>query len=378
MNSSIEGSEFPPAALVGSLGELSHLLASGTEVPPEFYFVSALTLLGATCSTNLKLNIGIDFDTRLYTVLLGGSYEVKKSTAMRRTIAFFQTLWPSGKPEVIYGTGSGEGLARKLTGSPDLILACDELRALVDKTRVQSSSLLPMVTSLFEGNHWDNATKHTEQSFSVRNAHLSLLGCCTTETYARMWSGDAIAIGFANRLFIVGADRKCRVAWPQAPNQADVDRMASRVSEQLARLPLTLEIQDAAKEAWGEWYLSLPASEHSKRLDTIGFRLLALIALITDKEQVDVETVQTVRSILEYELNIRRLTDPIDADTMLARMEEKIRRVLRVKGSLSRRDLRRHTHADRDGIWAFNSALTFLLRETDISATDGIFSLVET
>lgn len=101
--------EFPRAALVGSLGELSHLLAHGTEVPAEFYYVSSLTLLGATCSTSLKLNVGLDCEPRLYTVLHGGSYEVKKSTAMRRTISFFEKIWLGVGPDAIYGTGSGEG-----------------------------------------------------------------------------------------------------------------------------------------------------------------------------------------------------------------------------------------------------------------------------
>ena len=38
---------FPQSAMVGSLGDLARLLARGTEVPEEFYYSCALTLLGA-------------------------------------------------------------------------------------------------------------------------------------------------------------------------------------------------------------------------------------------------------------------------------------------------------------------------------------------
>ena len=189
-----------------------------------------------------------------------------------------------------------------------------------------------------------------------------------------MWTQEAIAIGFPNRLFLVSADRKRKVAWPQQPDQAELDALRSRISKQIGRLPLTLDITKEAKTAWEHWYENLPASEHAKRLDTIGFRLLPLIALITDKNSIDLETVEVVVSILDYELNIRRLFDPIDADNLVAKVEEKIRRVLKDRGSLRRRDLRRAVHADRDGLWAFTAALANLHKEGVIKPDGGIFT----
>jgi hypothetical protein len=117
------------------------------------------------------------------------------------------------------GVGSAEGLARELTSKPSLILACDELSSFLDKTRVQSSVLLPMITSLFEEHHWDNSTKNSSGSISIHDAHLSMVGCCTTDTYSRMWTREAISIGFPNRLWVVGADRKRKVAWPESPGR---------------------------------------------------------------------------------------------------------------------------------------------------------------
>ena len=83
---------FPEQAIIGSLGELALELSKGTEVPQEFIFATALTCFGAIASGQLKLNIGMDSDTRLFTVLLGKSASAKKSSAMARTIEYFQKL----------------------------------------------------------------------------------------------------------------------------------------------------------------------------------------------------------------------------------------------------------------------------------------------
>lgn len=367
---------FPSNAITGSIGDLANVLARGTEVPEEFYFASGLTLLGSACATTLTLNTGMEVEPRLYTVLLGQSYEAKKSTAVKRMVHFFQDMWSGcGAPEVAWGVGSAEGLARELAAKPKLVLTYDELSSFLDKSRVQSSVLLPMVTSLFEAHNWDNATKDPKMSLSIRDAHLSLLGCCTTDTYSRMWTQEAIAIGFPNRLWIVGADRKRKVAWPEVPDQAELAAIRARISAQANKKSLKFDICPNANARWTDWYENIPPSEHARRLDTIGFRLMPLIALTTDKDEVDLETIETVVAILDYELELRRLTDPIDADNAIAKLEEKIRRHL-AGGPLTRRELQRRVHADRSGIWAFNAAITNLISDGAIQASqNGLFKL---
>ncbi len=146
---------------------------------------------------------------------------------------------------------------------------------------------------------------------------------------------------------------------------------------QLARLAYTYEIAPDAKQAWERWYHLLPQSEHVKRLDTIGLRLLPLVALSNDRDIIDLRTVNDVCEILDYELKLRMLADPIDADNTIAKLEERIRRTLSVKGPLSNRDLRRSVHADRDGVWAYEKALRNLSRVGDISTRpDGLLYAV--
>jgi hypothetical protein len=344
-------------------------------VPEEFYFAAALTMFGAICGERLKLTLSFDAEPRLYTVLHGESYAVKKSTALRKTVEFFRDF--DNSPEVQYGVASAEGLARILLNEPNLVVAYDELQAFVQKSQVKGSTLLPMVTSLFEQKHWHNATKNSSSSFIIDDAHLSLLACCTSDTYARMWNPQAIAIGLLNRLFIVNADRRVRVAWPSPPNAAELARIRQRLEMQLGKLPKTLGITESARQAWEKWYANVPHTEHSRRLDTIGFRLLGLMALTTDKDVIDAETVCSVIAILDYELAIRTLTDPIDADNKVASLEQNIRRQLDKRGPLTPRELRQHTHADRNGLWAFDAALRNLLAAKDIKFANGEYRLVK-
>jgi len=290
-------------------------------------------------------------------------------------VEFFEKLWGTGSgPHVVWGAGSAEGLARELSTNQNLVLAYDELCTFVDKSKVQGSVLLPMMASLFEGHNWDNPTKDATKSVSVRDARVSLIGCCTTDTYSRMWTPEAIAIGFPNRLFVVGADRIRKVAWPEAPDPAELKAIADRITGQMKKLPLKLDIGPAAKIRWTEWYEDLPSSEHTRRLDTIGFRLLALIALTTDKDHVDLETVETVVSMLDYELEIRRITDPIDADNAIAKLEEKVRRALSL-APLPNRELQRRVHANRCGLWAYNTALQNLTRDGAVVPVGGMYRL---
>jgi hypothetical protein len=358
---------FPASALVGSIGEWSKIMSEGTEVPVEFYFASGLTVLGHIVGDRLTLDNQLHVRPQLYTVLLGETGLAKKSTALKETISFFQPLIgikevdvenaAVTRPQVCYGVGSAEGVAKLLGSGSQLLLACDELRALIDKSGVKGSVLLPMVTSLFEQNHYQNATK--DRILRIDNALLSLLGCCTADTYEAMWTPEAISIGLPNRLFVVKANAGSRHAWPEA--RPDTTELQKRLTQQLGRLPSTgslrFGITPDARVAWETWYNDMPASIHSTRLDSIGNRLMLLLALITDKDVIDLEVIKTVTAILDYEYAVRVATDPIDADNKTARMEERIRRVLASGQWVTRRDLWRQTHAARSGAFIFDSAV---------------------
>ena len=62
---------------------------------------------------------------------------------------------------------------------------------------------------------------------------------------------------------------------------------------------------------------------------------------------------------MEWQKTVREMLDPIDATNEVARMEEKVRRLLK-QGPCSNRDLSRHTNAARVGTWILDKAVTNL------------------
>ena len=77
------------------------------------------------------------------------------------------------------------------------------------------------------------------------------------------------------------------------------------------------------------------------------------------KKVIDVEIIQHAIDLCDWQLEVRKIFDPIDADSTIAEMEQRIRRYLK-KGKLSDRDLKRHTNAHRTGLWFYKTALTNL------------------
>jgi hypothetical protein len=382
---------FPEEALVGLAADFAQLHAENLEAPAEAFYLSYLTMLGAAISRHVRLDTSLPVQSRMYTVLLGTSATAKKSTAIYFTDRFFQRLRPGrvaglfaderpppiAKPlfKTIYGLGSAEGIARaiKEEGLP-LLLCFDELKVFVDKTKQEGSVGLPMINILFEQNYWDNYT--VKKTIALRDAYLSFLAASTTATYKSMWTSNYLDIGFLNRLFTVLCARTQRVAFPRPLPQGALEKLAVETWRQISTLtgragPTVFEIDGDADELWREWYMALEDTLHARRLDTIGMRLMLLLAVTTGAATVTRDLVARVIAILDYELRVRRLTDPIDAENSVAKLEEAIRRCLREQPGLTQRQLQQRIHAHRHGIWFFKAALKNLIENEELHLDKG-------
>lgn len=70
--------------------------------------------------------------------------------------------------------------------------------------------------------------------------------------------------------------------------------------------------------------------------------------------------------LCNWQLKVRKIHDPIDADNKIAKMEEKMRRQLS-SGSKKERVLKQHVNANRSGIWVFDTAKKNLVRAKEIA-----------
>jgi hypothetical protein len=112
--------------------------------------------------------------------------------------------------------------------------------------------------------------------------------------------------------------------------------------------------------------MNLDRSIHAKRLDTYALRFMILLAVNEGRFKVDSAIVSKVTELMNWQLRVRQIHDPIDAEGKLAVIEQKIRRIL-ISGPKTERELKRFSHADRMGLWFFTNALNNLTRAREVS-----------
>jgi hypothetical protein len=376
--------EFPNCIMSGVAKDFVDLHSPCLESPPQFGYMAFLTCLGSLVSNRLTLETGLKPQPRLYTLLLGPSGASRKSTVMRVTIDFFKSYINGIQGQgfsVCSGVGSDIGLLEQLKDFDKVLLHLDEFKQLTSKSGIQGSNLLPCIASLFDNSCYENRTKN--EHIKINDSHLSILAASTPETYESTWDPEFTNIGLNNRLFIVPGEGERGDGFPPVIQVQRITEVQMKLHAILRHVgqSMTLGISGSAKGLHSEWYQNLETSVYAQRLEAYALRLMCLIAVNDLKSEVDDETVKTAIALCDWQLEMRKLYTPVDADNTMARMEEKIRRQLETKGKLTRRELSQYTNAGRSGIWYFDKALSNLEKSGEITREEvgrtKTFSLVE-
>ena len=96
-----------------------------------------------------------------------------------------------------------------------------------------------------------------------------------------------------------------------------------------------------------------------------------LIAINEFKDEIDLEIVEKVIAIGNWQLAVRKVYDPIDADGKTAEMEQRIRRVFENDhATVTERDMKRalYRHIKVKGIAFYQAAIKNLLSQNEIAA----------
>jgi len=355
-----------PDVISGAARDYTKVYSANLEVPEHFLYMVYLTCLGSILPKSLKLNTELDIEPRFYTLLLGESADQRKSTTLKKTVQFFKEILRH-EFHVIWGANSAEGLQKMFKKTPTLLMAVDELKQLLSKCKIEGSTLLPMITTLFESNTFEAHTKTSD--IFIDNASLSLLAASTIETYETVWHSSFTAIGFNNRLWLVpgGAERK--FSFPVKISEEDKNFVKQKTIQilKLVGNGLELDITPEGKELFQDWYMNLDKSVHAKRLDGYALRFMALMAVNDLKDEIDLEIVKKAIALCDWQLKVRQIYDPIDADNTIAEMEERIRRYLK-PGRLTQRELKQRLQRiiKRTGTYYFTKAITNLQTAKDI------------
>jgi len=162
--------------MLGTAGNYSNIYSELIEAPPLFLFMAYLTCLGSLVARRVTLKSVLNTQPRLYTSIVGESGSDRKSTAISNVVSFFRGAIEVGFG-VTFGVGSAEGLQlslkEKCVSGTGLLLALDELKALVSKCGIDGSVLLPCINTLFESNQYHNATK--KKTVAIEDAYSKYL-----------------------------------------------------------------------------------------------------------------------------------------------------------------------------------------------------------
>jgi hypothetical protein len=353
-----------PEVITGLAGDFAQLYSRYLEVPAHFFFMGFLTCLGSVLADRLTLASEVAPQPRLFTLLLGESADDRKSTAISKVTDFFREAAPEAF-HLCLGVGSAEGLQEFMRKNGKLLLCFDEFKSFVSKCKIDGSVLLPCVNTLFESNRYESRTKTTD--IKLERAFLSLLAASTIRTYENTWSTQFIDIGFNNRLFLVPGGAEKKFSYPLEIPEREKDPLKLRLMELHRHVGggLKLNMSAEALALYHGWYMNLERSPHAKRLDTYAMRLMSLLSVNDLKREVDEETARKAIALADWQLEVRRLYDPIDAENTIAKMEQKIRRCLR-DGPQKEWKLKKAVHYERDGLWAYNTAKTNLERAGEL------------
>lgn len=358
---------FPYSVMSGVAGDFARIYGEHLEPPDHFFFMSYLTIFGLYVSDRLFLNSQRKPAPRLYTILLGESGDTRKSTAMEETERHFREFVEPGSIAICRGAASGEGLGKLLKKVSKVLLYYDELKVFVNKCNIQQSTLLMAANTLFEATRYENQT--SRDPFVIEHALISMLAASTTDTYAQLFDSKFLDIGFNNRLFLVPGDSNKSFPVPVPIPNDQIHRLYGQLQNRLKLIKglLAMPIDEDAGKKWAEFYKQIKGSSpYAKRLDTYGLRLMPLLALNDLKVTVDLETVNKVVTLMEWQHQVREIHDPIDAENKVARMEESIRRAFKQKSMWGYRALQKRVHYERQGFWVWEQATKNLRKNEEL------------
>ncbi len=365
---------FPAEAYEGVIGEFADLYSKHYESPKEFLYFDMLTLLGAYLTGKVRMDFGaLMTEPRIYQLKIAKSGHSRKSTSVRIAERFLrEALRSTGEDEdqlkILRGVGSAEGLVGALERNHNIVVSFDEFRRFEKKSGVKSSVLQEMLNELFERNEYANCTKNDFSEIS--DAHVSFMSNTTDDCFSELLNaGELEDIGFLNRLLLVTGSVHNRIPRPTEPPSEDRERVQRKLQQCFATLrqharpgeEFLMRLTAAATTMWDDWYYSLQETRESARLDTLGMRLMPILAFSDVKTEIDEEVMRRVLALLEYQREIRESFRPNQGQNPVAKMENKIRHELeKRRGEAAERQLWQFTNASRDGAETFNRALKAL------------------
>jgi hypothetical protein len=360
---------FPNDIIQGLTRKFVDLYSPIRETPEAFLWLSFVTYFGNLISPYVRLD-SASSEPRIFGVTIGKSGRTRKSAGNNAARDLFKAVHERKAQNIIEGFGSAEGMLRALEKGQQnpTIVHLDEINILAAKTDIKGSAGIAALHKLFEDHDYDHPL--ADGGYFVKGANLSLIGASTLEDFTKTWSAKHADAGFFSRLLIVGADADKRIPRPRDPDPGALEELVleiRKVFDLLRKRQCVIKMDPVAEELWSKFYDTFGDGPEWNRIDTYGFRLMALQAVLRHEETVSKENVQGVIDFLEYEVAVREVVTPVVTENLVAQMEEQIRRKLARGVTMTKRELQRATNYQRSGIDVFNRAIGNLKKNGEVT-----------
>lgn len=372
---------FPRWALEGtSLYEgLAKPASAASSKFPELIWMPAMMLLLNYIS--LKVGVGFNNIWNLYLGIVGPSGTFKSSScelAMEyfgyaNLLAQYDATLQSADGKIIVETpGSAEGFGLEMSRikADHALMYYDELASFTDKIkgRDNSSSLTSRLLSIYESGKFANVIKRRSESFSFapHSYCFGWLWCCTDAAFPEQWAMmRGQRSGLNTRVFFCSTPDK-----PKPLVLDCTDKQALR-----AAAGTTKERMMAAIEQGGFKYEDIEQAQHlvkelaDPRAAAWLEKFSLGIAIDLGLSEIDNDCLERAAAIVRYGLEVSKLMDPGEAETMEARVQLAILKRMRFGGGeMTYRELERGCSASRFGTKLWWSAFEGLVKSEKVEA----------
>lgn len=376
----------PEACLVGWLKDYVDLVEPLCEAPICYHLASGLALAGATFGRTVSARyVSKSLYANVYMMLIGSAGTSRKDTAIRLAVELPTHTGAAMRLhqapfEISTDVGSAEGLVKRLSQHANTLLYITEYQRISRQAKRQSTgTIFPLLTAAWDAPvKLENVTKGNP--LEAKFPYLTVLAAVQPGILAEEMQQEDISSGFATRwLYVPGVGQDAR------PEPPDIDsRRAFDLYDQLLQLRRDYEVHgetrlylsEAAKQRWIAWYEedrakpSISEDEESMRSRLgVHVRKIALIYAATEGAgQIEERHLDPAFAFVEWCWEHTRELMRGWGIGVWSQIEERIEKVLRDRGPMSRRQLQQLCRGRRWSSREFTMVLEPMIRNGTVEA----------
>lgn len=231
----------PEAAWHGLAREYREIVGPCTEASHNYHLACFFSAVGCSLHRSVYIERAGRHYTNLYIVLVGPSGGARKSTSLRFGLELAERI--GRHINVVWSVDSREGFIQHLDdlgkkheqrGGVTAVLRLEELRSLIDKTRMEGlGNIVPMLTHAYDCPR-SLEVRTRKNPISVAKPTLSMVAATTWDWLEGIKSPDLLG-GLGNRTMWVAGEPGSAIPEPPQPNRERWDELVRQLRSCIKR-----------------------------------------------------------------------------------------------------------------------------------------------